>query len=281
MKRENLAIALTFLLAPQTLPGQAPSGSERPVVSPQQTTSTQPSPAPRVRTPREDEELRADLMMVRKQYAEAVPIYEKLIAQEPRNAALLNKLGIAYQQQAMLDQAKRYYERAAKVDKTYANAHNNIGTVHYQRRKYGKAIRAYKKALEIRPDMAPVHSNLGYAYFAQRHYDEALAAFGRALELDPTVFERAHSGGSLLQDRSVDDPGLFNFLLAKSFAAMGNAERCAHYLRKARDEGYKGLAAARTDPAFAKVINDPGVQEILQLTPPPGDKPPAPSSPGS
>ena len=224
--------------------------------------------------------MQADILMARKQYADAVLVYQKLLQREPKNAALLNKLGIAYHQQNLLDLAKRYYERAVKADRTYANAYNNIGTIHYQRKKYSQAVRAYKKALEAHPDMPPVYSNLGYAYFMEKHYDEAMTAFHRALELDPEVFERSHRSGALVQDRSVENRGLFNYLLAKSFAAMGNAERCAHYLRKARDEGYVNWAAAQTDPAFAGVVKDPSVQELLESTPPSAAKTP-PAPPGS
>lgn len=291
----SVAVAITLLIG-QLLAGQAPSppparpaqGSSQQPAHPQQSDTAQTSgtsaalapSGPPARTPREDEELRADVLMARKQYAEAAAAYLSLVRQEPRNAVLLNKLGIAYHQQTMLDQAKRYYERAVKADRTFANAYNNVGTIYYQRRNYRKAIQWYTKAIELRPDMAAVHSNLGYAYFGQKRYDEALAAFHRALELDAEVFERSHRAGSLLQDRSVEDHGLFYFFLAKSFAAMGNAERCAEYLKKARDEGYKNLAAVKTDPAFAKVVGDPAIQEILQSASPSGNNPP-PGPPGS
>jgi hypothetical protein len=66
-----------------------------------------------------------------------------------------------------------------------------------------------------------------------------------------------------LQDRSVGDRGRFYFLLAKSFAEAGNLERCLIYLRKAKDEGYKELAAVKSDPSFAAVVQDPAVQEVL------------------
>jgi len=81
----------------------------------------------------------------------------------------------------------------------------------------------------------------------------------------------------VLQHIGVDDKGTFFFFLAKSYASMGNAERCAHYLRMARDEGYTGLAAVQTDPAFASVLKDPSVQEILQPASPSANQtPPAP-----
>ena len=290
MGRKSLAaVAFTLLIAPQMVLGQAPSPSRQPstpqIVPSQQAGTTQSSAtssqatrgAQPAQTTRQQEELRADILMARKQYADAALLYQKLVEQEPKNALLLNKLGIAYHQQNLLDQAKRCYERAVKADRTYANAYNNIGTIYYQRKNYRKAIHAYKKALAIRLDIPAAHSNLGYAYFAQKHYDEALAAFRQALDLDPEVFERSQYAGSLLQDRSVDDRGLFYYFLAKSFATAGNADRCAHYLRKARDEGYKGWTAALNDPAFAGVINDPRVQEVLRLNPPSASQtPPAP-----
>jgi uncharacterized protein YehS (DUF1456 family) len=60
-------------------------------------------------------------------------------------------------------------------------------------------------------------------------------------------------------------------LLAKSFAEAGNLDRCLIYLRKAKDEGYKELAAIKMDPSFAAVIQNPAIQEIL--APRPEDNP--------
>jgi uncharacterized protein YehS (DUF1456 family) len=48
-------------------------------------------------------------------------------------------------------------------------------------------------------------------------------------------------------------------------------ERCLVYLRKAKDEGYKELAAIKMDPSFAAVLKDPAIQEVL--APKPTDKP--------
>jgi tetratricopeptide (TPR) repeat protein len=215
-----------------------------------------------------DEQL-ADLYMVRKDYRDATLVYKKLSDQNPKNPVYLNKLGISLHQQAALALALKCYERASKVDPTYADAQNNIGTIWYQRKRYGKAIKAYQKALNIRNDMAVLYSNLAYAYFGDKKYEEAISSFRQALALDPQLFEHNSSrSGSLLQDRSVNDRGRFYYLLAKSFAEAGNLERCMIYLRKAKDEGYTQLAAAKSDPAFAAVLKEPGIQEILAPKPP-------------
>ena len=210
-----------------------------------------------------DEQL-ADLYMARKDYREAAFSYKRLADHNPRNPVYLNKLGIALHQQAALGPALKYYERASKVDPSYADARNNIGTIWYQRKKYGRAIKAYQKAIDIRSDMAVLHSNLAYAYFGDKKYEQAISSFRQALVLDPQLFEHSSSrSGSILQDRSVGDRGRFYFLLAKSFAEAGNLERCVIYLRKAKDEGYKELAAVKLDPSFAAVLQDPAIQEVL------------------
>jgi tetratricopeptide (TPR) repeat protein len=220
-----------------------------------------------VRPELSDEQI-GDLHMVRKEYREATLVFKKLSEADPRNPVYLNKLGIALHQQAALTLAIKYYERAVKVDPTYADAENNIGTIWYQRKRYGKAIRAYQKAINLRKDMPVLYSNLAYAYFEDKKYEQSLASFRQALTLDPKFFEQSGSRmGSVLQDRSVDDRGRFYFLLAKSFAEAGNLERCIIYLRKAKDEGFTALAAAKADPVFAVYLNDPDVQEALAPKP--------------
>jgi tetratricopeptide (TPR) repeat protein len=265
-----LLLALSISSAGQTFV-EAPSAPVVPRAVQSQTQSPAQSPADTsvivVKPGLTDEQL-ADLYMARKDYREAALSYKRLADHNPQNPVYLNKLGIALHQQAALGPALKYYERASKVDPSYADAQNNIGTIWYQRKKFGRAIKAYQRAINIRSDMAVLHSNLAYAYFGDKKYQEAISSFRQALVLDPQLFEHSSSrSGSILQDRSVGDRGRFYFLLAKSFAEAGNLERCVIYLRKAKDEGYKELSAVKTDPSFAAVLKDPAIQEVLAPKP--------------
>lgn len=263
----RMAAAVSVLLVGLTLPAisQTPARAPRQSVvsalqTPAQVSTANTTPQER---PLTDEEM-GDLYMVRKQYREATETYKRLAAQSPKNAVYLNKLGIALHQQSVLGQALKYYERAVKVDPQYADAQNNIGTIWYQRKRYSRAIRAYLKAIKMRDDMPVLYSNLGYAYFEAGKFQECLAAFRTALTKDPQFFERSSSRtGSVLQDRSVADRGKFYFLLAKSFAESGNIERCILYLRKAKEEGYASMGDVKNDPAFAAVLKDPAVIDLL------------------
>ena len=266
MTQVRLAVPASILLLSLSIParGQTLEGTRSMVMAPgvAQVPSAQ-DPVIVVRPEITDEQM-GDLYMVRKQYREAAGMFKKLADQDPRNPVYLNKLGIALHQQAALGLALKCYERAIKVDPRYADAENNVGTIWYQRKKFEKAIKAYQKAIAIRSDMAVLYSNLGYAYFGDKKYEQAIFAFRQALTLDPQLFE--HNGsrsGSILQDRSVEDRGRFYYLLAKSYAQAGDLDRCIHYLRKAKDEGYKNFADIKKDPAFGAALKDPAVQELL------------------
>ena len=227
-------------------------------------------------TQRDKDELQARIYMAKKQYPDAVQVYARLSQEYPKDAAYLNYLGIAQLQGGKMDEARKSFDRATKVDRRFSDAYNNLGATYYAEKQYKKAISQYQRSLSLKPDVASVYTNIGYAYFAQKQLPKAMEAFHKALTIDPRVFEETGRAGSILSYRSVADRGLFNFMLAKDFAQNGDAANCVVYLRRAADEGYKEVGKVRTDPAFAKVIGDPNVKALLDEVAPEPTPPPAP-----
>ena len=262
MSRVSLALFAFSLVIGTTIPAQQRSGSSDPASggSSQEMTSD-----PTV-GPVERREVQADVQMARKMYFEAITSYREALTEEPKSAELLNKLGIAYQQIMDVHSATKYYKLSIKADKSFVSAINNLGTIEYTKRHYGRAIRYYEQTLKLQDPKdveATVYSNLGYAYFGAKLYDQAMGAFAKAMALNPHVFEHHTGFGTVIQQRTSDDPGMLYFLLAKSYAVAGDAERCAHYLVMARDEGYKKLGAVENDPAFSHVVQDHRVHDAL------------------
>jgi tetratricopeptide (TPR) repeat protein len=256
-------LCVPSLQAQDHAPATPPATAVTPAVIPSQSTNV-------VRmTERQVQEMRADILMARKMYGDAIQYYDQLLQQSPKDAELMNKIGVAYQQQGNMLSAAHYYKRAMKANKTYVSAINNLGTVEYERKRYGRAIHLYKSALAQKPtdDIATLYSNLGYAYFGIKEYPEAMKSFEQALSLDPDIFAHHGSYGTTVQQRGTTEPGLFYFLVAKTFARAGDAEHCAHYLKMARDEGYKDLLNAQKDPEFVRVIKDNRVQEAIMVPP--------------
>jgi len=230
-------------------------GSKPPAAS--QAVSENPSPP---LTP----ERRADILMARKMYREAIEVYQ----QAPQNSAVVwNKIGIAYHQMMQLDAAKKRYQKAIKLNPKYPEAINNLGTVFYAQKRYGKATKFYKRALKLSPESASIYSNLGTACFARKKYKEAMEAYDTALRLDPEIFEHRSTYGVLLQERSVEERAKFHYYLAKSYAKAGQNERAMLYIRKALEEGFTERKKLLEDPEFTALRNLPEFQELLTLEP--------------
>ena len=213
-------------------------------------------------------ELRADVLMARKEYAAAIDAYQGVLKDKPKDAALLNKIGVAYQELGANDSAAKYYKRSMSANKKLANPVNNLGTLEYGLKHYSKAVNYYKRALGLSSPSATLYSNLGYAYYADKKMELAMECFNKAVAIDPGIFDsHPGSGGSVIQQRTAPDPGTFNFMVAKTYAKAGDVERAARYLKLARDYGYKDMASVEKDKDFAAVIKDPKIQDVLRKGP--------------
>jgi tetratricopeptide (TPR) repeat protein len=225
---------------------------------------------------RESDELTARTFMATKRYKEAASLYETLTKSYKNEPNYYNFAGIAYMQMGDLRAARKWFERCIKVEPRFADAYNNLGATWYMQKNFKRALQNYQRAVALQPGVAGYHTNVGFAYFSLKLPVEAEQAFRRALLMDPAIFRQNDRTGSVLQDRSVEDKGLFAFTMAKSYAGTGDAASCAAYLRRAIDEGYKELSHVYTDPGFAPVLGATEMQAVLSLIPAAGSVAAAP-----
>ncbi|HTX33736.1 MAG TPA: tetratricopeptide repeat protein [Bryobacteraceae bacterium] len=214
-------------------------------------------------TPQLTPENRGDIYMARKMYREAIETFR---LGSPTSAVLQNKIGIAYHQLSRLDDARKAYERALRLNPTYVEAMNNLGTVYYAKKSYRRAISWYNKALKLAPEQvksAPIYMNLGTAWFARKKYPETTKAYEHALALDPDVFERHGNFGVMLEERTVEERARYHLYLAKLYAKDGRNELALQYLRKALEEGIKEKKKLDQEPEFAKLRNTPEFKQLM------------------
>ena len=220
--------------------------------------------APPVPTTTLSPENRADILMARKMYREAIDIYSLV---PETSAARWNKIGIAYHQLMDFKAAKKNYEKAVRLDPQYGEAINNLGTVYYTEKSYHRAIREYKKALRVLPQSASIYSNLGSAYFARHDWKKASDSYEKALSLDPAVFEHHSSFGAMLQEHSVSERAKFHYYLAKTYAKAGMNELALQYLRKCLEEGFGERKRLMQDPEFVTLRTQDAFQQIVKSEP--------------
>lgn len=209
-------------------------------------------------------EERGDLYMARKMFREAIAVYKT----GPQNSPVIwDKIGIAWHNLGELSLARKNYEHALKVDKTYAQAINNIGTVYYAQKKYRTAIKSYKRALALEPDRASFWSNLGTAYYSEHKFPLMMEAYDKAITLDPDIFEHRGIVGTEMQDRTVADRAQYHFELARLYAKVGKDELALQYLRHSFEEGFKDKDKVRKSPEFAGMLNNPEFIAVMALEP--------------
>jgi tetratricopeptide (TPR) repeat protein len=212
-------------------------------------------------------EERGDALRGEKSYLDALDYYHAALAKEPKTARLYNKIGITELQLTRFSEARKDFERAIKNDRQFADAYNNLGVIYYLQKKYGKAISRYEDAIKLRADSASFFSNLGAAYFSKNNLEKASLAYSEALRLDPDIFERTSRSGVLAQMSSPGDRAHFYYVLAKLYAKNGVPDRSLQYLRRAMEEGYKGINDVYKDSEFAGLRKDPRFTELMAARP--------------
>jgi tetratricopeptide (TPR) repeat protein len=212
-------------------------------------------------------EKQGDELRSEKAYLDAIDYFHAALAKAPNNAAILNKLGISELMLQRYHDAGKSFELAVKKAPKFSEAYNNLGVVDYERRKYRGAVKNYKKAIALESDSPSAYSNLGAAYFAEKKFELASQMYMQALKLDPMIFERTSRGGIAAQMASPQDRAHYSYVVAKLYAKMGDSDHSLEYLRKAMEEGYKGVKDVYTDPEFASLRKDARFAELMKEKP--------------
>jgi tetratricopeptide (TPR) repeat protein len=211
-------------------------------------------------------EERADIFMARKSYEDAVDYYYRALKQAHfADAAVWDKLGMAYVHLQNFRAARTAYNKAIQHDKNYSEPLNNIGTTYYYQDKYGKSVKYYLRALKLNPNSASYHLNLGVSYLHMKKYQESVDEYRTALSLDPNVLGEPSAFGTTIQVRGGDPE--YYFYLAKVFASLGRVDEAVHSLRRALEDGFKDRKRILDDPDFMKISKNPAYVELMNNPP--------------
>ncbi|MEJ0069062.1 MAG: tetratricopeptide repeat protein [Pseudomonadota bacterium] len=122
-------------------------------------------------------------------WAQAVPLLQQVIAQDPANAIAYHQLGLIAFQSGQADLASRLIEQAIAADPSDAEYHNNLGVVLNALSRLPAARAAFERAVALKPGYVHAFNNLGSVHEAEGRLDEAIEAYRRALAIDPGFVE--------------------------------------------------------------------------------------------
>lgn len=207
-----------------------------------------------------------DACRAQKDYEHAIKYFDEALRKDSRNARLYNKRGLAELSSGQNADARADFAKATKYDHNYPQAWNDLGVVNFVDKKYGAAEKYFRKAIALDETHASFHVNLGITYFSQNNMDAAMKEYTRALQIDPEALTHSTNTGLSAQITSREERAKQDFMLAKVFAKLGNADSCFVCLEKAKEDGYADMGRVYKDEEFAQVRQD---ARMASIVPPP------------
>jgi protein O-mannosyl-transferase len=110
-----------------------------------------------------------------------------------------NNLGNVLIAAGLVDDARRHYERAVKINPDYAEAHNNLARVLERLGQSDDAIGHYQEALSLNPDDPITCNNVGAVLLGRGRLAEAEEFFRKAAKINPDYAEAHHNLGLALR----------------------------------------------------------------------------------
>lgn len=124
MKLVRIAIATAFAAALTPVPVFA-NGSPAPRIE-----VPRPAPSSKKEEQRETDFQKAEYMVKGEKYAEAIPILQKVVADNPRDADAWNYLGFSARKLGRKEEALGYYQKALALDPKHKGANEYLGELY-------------------------------------------------------------------------------------------------------------------------------------------------------
>ncbi len=213
-------------------------------------------------------EQRGDTLRAEKAYLDALDYYRAPLAKEPNNARLYNKIGINELQMGRFAEARKDFERAIKNDRQFADAYNNLGVIYYLQKKYGKAIKQYEKAIKLRAGFRLVLQQSRSGVFLQKGFREGQPGLQPGAATSIRIFSSAPPTTECRRRCRLRRTGRTSTTCWPGFTPRaGVTDRSLQYLRRAMEEGYKGIDDVYKDSEFAGLRKDPRFTELMAARP--------------
>ncbi|KAF9457460.1 hypothetical protein BDZ94DRAFT_1292387 [Collybia nuda] len=138
-----------------------------------------------------------------KDHVRAKDAYERVVADNPGHAKVLQQLGWLYHQDGSTfqnqDLAIQYLTKSLEADPSDAQSWYLLGRAYMAGQKYNKAYEAYQQAVYRDGRNPTFWCSIGVLYFQINQFRDALDAYSRAIRINPYISEVWFDLGSLYE----------------------------------------------------------------------------------
>jgi len=126
-------------------------------------------------------------------------------SERTQDAQTLYERAERFRKQGRLEDAKRFYEEALKLDSRHVDALNNLGIVYLHDKDYSAAQRKFEAITRIEPGDADPYYNLACLHAVKGEQRQSLAYLKKAISLNPLVMTWARTDTDLDSLRRVPE----------------------------------------------------------------------------
>jgi predicted TPR repeat methyltransferase len=121
--------------------------------------------------------------------ADAEKAYLEILDEKPDSGSVLNALGTVFLDQCQPEKARKYFEKAARLNPPFLSACYNLGRLKQMEGDDEGAIKIYRAIVKQEPRFGLAWNNLGVAYREIGEPEEAISCFRRAVAFAPEMAE--------------------------------------------------------------------------------------------
>jgi tetratricopeptide (TPR) repeat protein len=144
-------------------------------------------------------------------YEQAVELFTRLLAVEPKHKTARNYLGFSYYNLRKLDASIAAFTDQVAINAYDEYAYGHLGLAYMQLRRYAEAESAFRKQLEINPLEKRAHGNLARLYIDTKRYSGAVAELEQGIKLNPDDASHQVELGTALLNLARNDDALAAF----------------------------------------------------------------------
>jgi Tfp pilus assembly protein PilF len=142
-------------------------------------------------SPAQADALRADFLVYNGRFGDARRLLDEVLREEPNNVSAHETMGYPELRQGHLDEARKWYEQAVKLDSQSYLAHYYFAFIsmdsgHLTSDSEEQVENSLRTAIKLNPSFAPPYDRLAVFYgMRRRNLDEAHMLANTAVQLDP------------------------------------------------------------------------------------------------
>jgi tetratricopeptide (TPR) repeat protein len=155
-------------------------------------------------------------LLNQRNHAEAIPVLEQAVEEEPWNEAALLSLSKAYLDTRQLERAWETLSQCLKHYPDYDRALNLLGAVYMNQNKVPEALSVFTRIIQINERFVSAYHNIGLIYAQQNNLDMALKYFNDAIKVNGKFKPAYQMIGQILQSQGRTEEARQYFKVANS-----------------------------------------------------------------